>query len=301
VKKILTIDGGGIMGIIPAYLCAKLEESLGKPLNQVFDLMCGTSTGAIISACLAKGVPAKEILDLYVNNAKTIFKPNQVWYKPWTYLTEPKYDRSYLTNMLESKLGGTTLLGELPIKYMCTSYNILEGKNEFFSSWEPKYKKLKLTKAVNRSWAAPYYFGKIIERTPINAIYSDGGIGQFNTMGLKSALCSHRLGWNDEIVHITDMGCGKSSDLPSFDDAVTWMNIKEVANTVLLNRVNLQRQGKEFEDEFLKSDLCRNIIFDSYNIEVDKKYDKLDGIEFIEFYLKCGELIWKEFDVNRFL
>ena len=50
--KILTLDGGGIRGILPCAILAELEKRLNKPVSQVFDLMAGTSTGGIIACGL---------------------------------------------------------------------------------------------------------------------------------------------------------------------------------------------------------------------------------------------------------
>jgi patatin-like phospholipase/acyl hydrolase len=44
--KVLSIDGGGIRGIIPAIILAELQKRLGRNLYEIFDLMAGTSTGA---------------------------------------------------------------------------------------------------------------------------------------------------------------------------------------------------------------------------------------------------------------
>ncbi|WP_176691194.1 patatin-like phospholipase family protein, partial [Wolbachia pipientis] len=45
VKYILSVDGGGIRGIIPAIILAEIESRTKKPISQIFDLMAGTSTG----------------------------------------------------------------------------------------------------------------------------------------------------------------------------------------------------------------------------------------------------------------
>ena len=79
--KILSIDGGGIRGIIPAKILALAEEELKRNnhacrICDYFDLICGTSTGGIITIGLALGMPAYEILSLYRDNAKIIF-PHQ--------------------------------------------------------------------------------------------------------------------------------------------------------------------------------------------------------------------------------
>ena len=79
--KILSIDGGGIRGIIPAKVLYHLEEEAIKKdgadarLCDYFDLVCGTSTGGIIAIGIALGMPAKDILKLYQENAKRIIPP----------------------------------------------------------------------------------------------------------------------------------------------------------------------------------------------------------------------------------
>jgi patatin-like phospholipase/acyl hydrolase len=60
VRRILTIDGGGLKGIVPAALLAVLEEHIDRPLHEYFDLIVGTSTGGIIAAGLATGKRAAE-------------------------------------------------------------------------------------------------------------------------------------------------------------------------------------------------------------------------------------------------
>ncbi|NCS36993.1 MAG: hypothetical protein GPJ14_23530 [Microcystis aeruginosa G11-01] len=71
-KRILSIDGGGIRGIIAAEMLVKLEEDLKKYnpkfqcLADFFDLIGGTSTGSIIAAGLASRMKATEILELYL-------------------------------------------------------------------------------------------------------------------------------------------------------------------------------------------------------------------------------------------
>lgn len=79
--KILSIDGGGIRGIIPAKILALAEQELQRTgqANRIcdyFDLICGTSTGGIIAIGLALGMPASEILSLYRDHAREIF-PHQ--------------------------------------------------------------------------------------------------------------------------------------------------------------------------------------------------------------------------------
>ncbi|GFR05488.1 patatin [Trichonephila clavata] len=53
-RYILSVDGGGIRGIIPALILAEIEKRARKPIAEIFDLMAGTSTGGIVIAGLCK-------------------------------------------------------------------------------------------------------------------------------------------------------------------------------------------------------------------------------------------------------
>ena len=68
-KLLLSMDGGGLRGIIPAMVLAKLEAQTGRPAGETFAFRAGTSTGAIIAAGLAAGVPATEIVRLYAEGS----------------------------------------------------------------------------------------------------------------------------------------------------------------------------------------------------------------------------------------
>lgn len=76
---ILTIDGGGIKGIIPAYFLQELESQLNKSCYEIFDMIGGTSTGGIIATGLTSpiqnGQPftASEVFNIYQNDGSKIF------------------------------------------------------------------------------------------------------------------------------------------------------------------------------------------------------------------------------------
>jgi len=71
--RILSIDGGGTRGIIPATILNCIETDFGVSPLELFDVFAGTSTGGIISIGLAAGVPTDKLLDLYLKNAGEIF------------------------------------------------------------------------------------------------------------------------------------------------------------------------------------------------------------------------------------
>lgn len=68
-KHIVSIDGGGIRGIIPAIVLAEIEKRARKPIAEIFDLMAGTSTGGIVATGLCKKdepqYSANDLVELY--------------------------------------------------------------------------------------------------------------------------------------------------------------------------------------------------------------------------------------------
>lgn len=84
-KYVLSIDGGGIRGLIPALVLADIEKKSGKQTHQLFDLICGTSTGGIIALAVtvddgAGGArfSALQISKIYENRGRDIFS-RSVW------------------------------------------------------------------------------------------------------------------------------------------------------------------------------------------------------------------------------
>ncbi|MGK2898845.1 MAG: patatin-like phospholipase family protein, partial [Burkholderiaceae bacterium] len=76
-KRILACDGGGILGLMSVEILAKLEAELRAARNQptlvladAFDFVCGTSTGAIIAACISAGMSIDAIREFYVGSGK---------------------------------------------------------------------------------------------------------------------------------------------------------------------------------------------------------------------------------------
>jgi patatin-like phospholipase/acyl hydrolase len=83
--QILAFDGGGIRGAFGTTLIGTFEEKLGRPITDYFDLVAGTSTGAILGAILgagiAHGMTGKQLVDFYTHYGTEIFSPREA-YKP---------------------------------------------------------------------------------------------------------------------------------------------------------------------------------------------------------------------------
>ena len=146
--KILSIDGGGIRGIIPCKLLTDLESELMKRdgenarLADYFDLICGTSTGGIIAIGLALGLTAKEILDLYEENGNDIFpgKRRTMLNKLHCFFTnKPFYSRNRLKALLQQTYNkctrdGDTRLGHAKTRLVIPTYNAEHGKIHVFKT-----------------------------------------------------------------------------------------------------------------------------------------------------------------------
>jgi uncharacterized protein len=117
IRRILSIDGGGTRGIIPAYFLAAIEEKTGKPVSQLFDLIAGTSTGGILALALATpdpegrpGFTARQLCQIYERDIPRIFRNPRSW---WGNLLTPKYRSLAFEQILKGAVGECRLASAL--------------------------------------------------------------------------------------------------------------------------------------------------------------------------------------------
>lgn len=77
--RILSIDGGGIRGIIPAHIIHCLSEKLNINILDNFSMITGTSTGSIIAAGLVCEIDTSEIVDLYKTIGEKVFVSQKIF------------------------------------------------------------------------------------------------------------------------------------------------------------------------------------------------------------------------------
>lgn len=105
--QVLSLDGGGLRGIFSAAALAALEEDLDSPVLEHFDLVTGTSTGGLIALALAAGIPARSILEFYVDEGLQIFRhPRR---RALRHLVRSKYDGHALESAVRLQLGERVL------------------------------------------------------------------------------------------------------------------------------------------------------------------------------------------------
>ncbi len=182
-KKILSIDGGGIRGIIPACTLVALEQQLGKPVRECFDFAAGTSTGALIAAAAAAGVPAPQILDIYTNRSKEIFTPPQPLADADRLIKGYMYDPANIQKVLISEFGAAAnwILNDSPIRLLLTAKGI-DTHPWYFVQDNPKNGgitgTLGLIDCATASASAPTYFKpSIVQIGGKPTVLVDGGTG----------------------------------------------------------------------------------------------------------------------------
>ncbi|KAJ0024898.1 hypothetical protein Pint_08826 [Pistacia integerrima] len=149
---VLSIDGGGIRGIIPATIITFLESELQKldgeeaRLADYFDVIAGTSTGGLVTAMLTTPneqnrplFAAKDIKDFYLTHCPRIFPQDSYPFAPATKLlkslTGPKYDGKYLHNLVKEMLGEKRLHQTLT-NVVIPTFDIRKLQPTIFSSYE---------------------------------------------------------------------------------------------------------------------------------------------------------------------
>ncbi|WP_017659390.1 patatin-like phospholipase family protein [Baaleninema simplex] len=207
-KRLLSIDGGGIRGIIAAQILLKIESILCDPkdtpwncLGDYFDFIGGTSTGAILAAGLAKGMKVRDLLDLYVDRGREIFTRNWLIGRLWS-----KYSAKPLERNLKEVLGTTTLGSDrLRTLLLVVAKNVTTARNWFFvNSPNNKFydinKDILLWHFVRASTAAPTFFLPHqfnIDSHPYEFI--DGGMSMFNNpsfqLFLEATKPDYGIGW----------------------------------------------------------------------------------------------------------
>jgi patatin-like phospholipase/acyl hydrolase len=160
--RILSIDGGGFRGVYSAHLLNCIESKLNIRLLDTFDLIAGTSTGSIIAAGIACGIPVSEILQLYKDHGRRIFRRRMHARLPLiSGLFASKYKNKYLKKVLSATFEENKL-GDLSKPLIIPSTDIGNGCVHVFKS---KYAdgfvrdpEVFVRDAVLASCSAPTYF-----------------------------------------------------------------------------------------------------------------------------------------------
>ena len=185
--RILSIDGGGIRGIIPAKVLAKIEEITKQPIASLFDVVAGTSTGGILALGLTcpgpDGAPrhaATDLVDLYLNEGGAIF--NKTLFTEEEKFVLPKYKETALEKALAHYLADARLKDAVT-RVTVTAYETERRQPFFFRSVravaDPERYDYFMRDVARATSAAPTYFPPHkVATNPAPDYYSlvDGGV-----------------------------------------------------------------------------------------------------------------------------
>ena len=178
--RILSIDGGGIRGILTAVLLARIEENIPGFLDEV-DLFAGTSTGGLLALGLAAGKTPSEMIGIYKKFGSDVFARSFLdrLFSLWG-LTGSKYSSRNLYDILTSEFGNLKL-GDLRKNVLISTFNLDKKpkRRNDIRSWNAKFyhnfsddnsdREEKLIDVAMRTASAPTYF-------PVYQGFIDGGV-----------------------------------------------------------------------------------------------------------------------------
>lgn len=217
--RILSIDGGGVRGLIPATVLMKLEADLDKPIAEIFDFIAGTSIGGIIALSLVtpdeNGKPihtAAEVVTFAFHNSWRIFNSSYYhWIGTLGGLLGPKYDSEGLQDVLED-LVGDTMMSDAIIPTVVTGYHLEGDSGIEFSSLDaqafPHDKDCLMREVGLATAAAPTYFDSAdvhYEWGELNCI-ADGALYQNNPALL--AYANAKRMFPDREIEVFSIGTG---------------------------------------------------------------------------------------------
>jgi hypothetical protein len=242
---------------------------------------------------LSAGIDIEKIHQMYIDNLKIIFTPQNKWYMPWRRLTRPTYNRETVVTAMKQCLDevGISKYGELSVKFISTAVNVCTKENTFFKSTSEKYKDRLITDIVKYSFAAPNFFG-IVRSDEDKCYFADGGTGGQNFPMIEGLL--EALSENPSEVELFAFGTGFSNQNNSFEEVQGWENIDEVWKLFLADGQTLARVQARLDQKNTMTWIDEKyefVTFHYYDVEISENLDILDGSQYIDRYINLGNTV----------
>lgn len=238
--KVLSIDGGGIRGIIPAMVLAEIERKTGNKIAEMFDLMAGTSAGGILTLGMnvkdQSGKPkfsAEQISEIFTVDGPKIFKKS-LWRRVSSIggIIDERYDHRPLVRILKKYMDEKILKNSFT-KTLISSYDILNRTPQFFKSWRDEYNKYKMWELARATSAAPTYFTpKKLTIKRKDAVLIDGGVF-INNPAVSAHAEALRLRREKKLpnkpIMLISLGTGELTREITYEEAKDWGMIEWVS------------------------------------------------------------------------
>lgn len=256
--RILTIDGGGTRGIVALQTLRKLEELTGKPVHQLFDYICGVSTGAILAFMLGLfHIPLDECEDLYRKLGSDVFKQNVIVGTVKMGWNHAYYNSEMWEKMLKERMGSDLMIETarnpfcpkvsavstivnrgIPLKaFVFRNYNHFPGvKSPYMGGCQ-----YNLWQAIRASSAAPGYFQEYVLG---NDLHQDGGLLINNPCALALHEC--KCLWPDANFQcIVSLGTGRYEG--TMKTSATHTSLKAKLNNVISSATDTEEVHKTLD------------------------------------------------------
>ena len=232
--KVLSIDGGGIRGIIPAMVLAEIEKRTGKHIAELFHLIAGTSTGGIIGLALTKpgtnGKPAykaEQLIELYEEKCEDIFPHrDKSKFHLFSRFRDIKYPSEGIESVFQEYFGSTTLRESLT-DVLVTSYDFERQKPMFFKSSSARRspeRNFQMKDAARATSSVPVYFEPMkLETESIEEYYAlvDGLLFAGNP-----TLCAYAEAKGDHPdtrdILVVSLGTGRAKHRQIYEEVREW-------------------------------------------------------------------------------
>jgi len=295
-KVIGIFPGGGAMGTISVSCWKALSLKLRRSIVDLVDLGVGTSVGSIIWGGLASGkIKTPDLLEVFKKEIPRTFRRRRGIY--------PKYTRKYLTRAMLDIFGPDFRLGDTVKDCIITAVRGETKRNHFFKSYQTKDGHLPLLEAITRSYSAPYFFGKWVNKQA-RETWLDGGTGSMNcpiVAGIWEAIRKNWLG--RERVHVISIGTGYHSEERAFDKLRKMRMFKEVAMFLDPMDGGLARYQSLQDNIGAGNDLLdcvSDFTFQHVDVELDRRLCKIDGWKYIDEYIDLGQSMAEKIDLDNF-
>lgn len=248
--QILSLAGGGYLGLYTACVLAELEEQVGEPLGRRFNLIAGTSVGGILAIALAYEIPMVKIKQLFLENGTRIFSSRALPTNPVSRLRDltrsvlgPKYDGIALKKALVTHLGKKTL-GDALHAMVVPAVNITNCTTKVFKTphcaGSRGDESIRAASVAMATSAAPTYFPSI----PIgDDLFADGGMFAVAPDLVAMHEAEHFMKINASRIRMLSIGTATAnyrpdSKLSEKDGAVEWLS----DGRLILSLISVQQQ-----------------------------------------------------------
>jgi hypothetical protein len=235
--RVLSIDGGGVRGLIPALILAEIERQSGRPIYQQFDLIVGTSTGSILALGLTRPsnadaqqplFAAGDLVKLYREQGPQMFPTSFALLRSLRRIFRPKFSPN-VAEALYEKYFEDVRFHEALTNVAVPAYDIEESRRIWFRSYALSHGELLMRDLVRGATAAPTFFPPArfavdTRVSPSGRVALVDGALFANNPALDAFLMAQKLLNNqeDKSLLLLSIGTGHSVRSHSFEDAWGW-------------------------------------------------------------------------------